>query len=151
MPILMDSNILIYMFDPGDEYRRKKAVEIVVALGDTGEGCLSAQCISEFYSVVTREKRGNPPFLSSRLAAQKSDELARSFETFPVTLPVVLEAVRGSIRHQIHFWDALIWAAARLNQIPIVFSEDFSDNTTLEGVRFVNPFTPQFQMSEWVG
>jgi len=30
---------------------------------------------------------------------------------------VVLEAVRGVRDHQFNFWDAQIWAAARLNQI----------------------------------
>ncbi|MCG2740072.1 MAG: hypothetical protein L6300_07505 [Syntrophaceae bacterium] len=35
-------------------------------------------------------------------------------------------------------------AAARLNQIPIVFSEDFQDGQVLEGVRFANPFAGRF-------
>jgi len=37
-------------------------------------------------------------------------------------------------------WDAQIWAAARLNQIPVVVSEDFNSGSMTEGVRFVNPF-----------
>ncbi len=37
-------------------------------------------------------------------------------------------------------------AAARLNQIPIVFSEDFQDGQTLEDVRFVNPFAGMFDV-----
>ena len=39
-----------------------------------------------------------------------------------------------------HYWDAQVWAVARLNQVPFVFSEDCNPGATLEGVRFVNPF-----------
>ncbi|MDP3186532.1 MAG: hypothetical protein Q8M58_14840 [Anaerolineales bacterium] len=41
-------------------------------------------------------------------------------------------------------------AAAWLNQIPIVFSEDFQDGQVLEGVRFVNPFAGTFDAEAWV-
>jgi predicted nucleic acid-binding protein len=47
-------------------------------------------------------------------------------------------------------WDAQIWATARLNQIPVVLSEDFSDGAVIEGIRIVNPFTVSFQARDWV-
>jgi hypothetical protein len=40
-------------------------------------------------------------------------------------------------------------AAARLNQIPVVFSEDFSDGPVVEGVRFANPFCAGFRIEAW--
>jgi len=30
-------------------------------------------------------------------------------------------------RHHMSYWDAQIGATAKLNQIPVIFSEDFSD------------------------
>jgi predicted nucleic acid-binding protein len=42
-----------------------------------------------------------------------------------------------------------VWATARLNQVPFVFSEDFRDGSILEGVRFVNPFSPKFLLEKW--
>jgi predicted nucleic acid-binding protein len=39
---------------------------------------------------------------------------------------------------------------ARLNQIGVVFSEDFNNGSTLEGVRFVNPFAEEFVVEQWV-
>ena len=45
--------------------------------------------------------------------------------------------------HKPPYYDAQIWATARLNQVPVVFSEDSRDRTTLEDVPFVNPFTPE--------
>ncbi|WP_375504921.1 hypothetical protein [uncultured Nostoc sp.] len=38
------------------------------------------------------------------------------------------------------FWDAQIWATARLNQIEEVYTEDFASGARVEGVRFTNPF-----------
>lgn len=48
------------------------------------------------------------------------------------------------------FWDAQIWATARLNQISVVFSEDFNPGWITEGVRFVNPFAADFQIETWL-
>jgi predicted nucleic acid-binding protein len=63
---------------------------------------------------------------------------------------IVLEAARGVRDHQLSYYDAQIWAAARLNQAPVVFSEDFQHQQTLEGVRFINPFSPDFELAVWL-
>ena len=67
-----------------------------------------------------------------------------------VTSLVVLEAARGVQDHQLAYYDAQVWATARLNQIPVIFSEDFTSGTTLEGVRFVDPFAADFAIETWV-
>ena len=36
--------------------------------------------------------------------------------------------------------EAQVWAAARLEHVPVVLSEDFADGCEIEGVRFVYPF-----------
>jgi len=60
-------------------------------------------------------------------------------EVVEVTGAIVLEAIRGIKEYQFSFWDAQIWATAKLNQIPVVYSEDFNMGAIIEGVRFVNP------------
>lgn len=60
---------------------------------------------------------------------------------------IILEAARGVRAHRFSYWDAQIWATAKLNQIPVVLSEDFSDGQSTEGIRFTNPFSPKFQLS----
>jgi predicted nucleic acid-binding protein len=47
------------------------------------------------------------------------------------------------------FWDVQIWAIACLNQIAWIFSEDFSTGSTIEGVRFINPFASDFRIADW--
>ncbi len=38
------------------------------------------------------------------------------------------------------FWDAQVWATAKLNQIPVVLSQDFASGSVIEGVQSENPF-----------
>ena len=59
-------------------------------------------------------------------------------------------AFRGFVELHISYYDAQIWACAFLNQIPVIFSEDFSDGQTLEGVRFVDPFAETFELEAWI-
>jgi predicted nucleic acid-binding protein len=48
------------------------------------------------------------------------------------------------------YWDALVWATARLNQISVVLSEDFQEGRILEGVRFMNPFGAGFDIADMI-
>ena len=45
-------------------------------------------------------------------------------------------------------WDALIWAVARTNSIPFVLTEDADHNSIVDGVIYLNPFQPQFNMTD---
>ncbi len=46
-------------------------------------------------------------------------------------------------------FDAQLWATALLNQVPVIFSEDFASGASLEGVRLVNPFSSGFDLADW--
>ncbi len=103
--------------------------------------------LAEFFVAVTR-KIAAP--LSVEEAYDRIKNYLQSWTVLDVTGMIVLEAARGVRDHQFNFWDAQIWATARLNQIPVVFSEDFNVGQVTEGVRFVNPFAEDFQQGNWV-
>src|SRR3990172_5680444 len=126
--ILMDTNILVYMFDPRDEQRQEKAIALLVRMEENGTGCLSAQCLAEFLNAVISKRR-----LAIVEALHQVERWISIFAVFDLTSQIVLEAGRGVLDHGLSYYDAQIWAAARLNQIPIVFSEDFQDGQILEG------------------
>jgi predicted nucleic acid-binding protein len=77
------------------------------------------------------------------------ERLSRACHVLALTPAVVLEACRGCERHSLSIWDALIWAVAKLNQVPYVLTEDAEHDRFLEGVRFLNPFSPLFE-AEWL-
>ncbi len=138
--ILVDTNVLVYAYDPSDVAKQQRAQQ-VTGLVSEGGGVLTVQVLGEFYWTVTR--RIQPP-LSPERAARSVENYLRSWPVLDLTRAVVAEAVLGAGRLQLPYWDALIWATAKLNQVPLVLSEDFTDGAFLEGVRFMNPFSPTF-------
>ncbi len=142
--ILLDTNILIYTFDPRDESRQEQAIALLIKLEGEEKGCLSAQCLSEFASAALT-KLG----LSADDVMDKIGNWQNAFPVFNLTPQIALEATRGVRDHKLSYYDAQIWACARLNQVPVIFTEDFQDGQILEGIRFINPFGGDFVMDEW--
>lgn len=144
--VLVDTNVLVYAHDRGEPEKQARAIEVLAWLEDTHRGRLSVQMLAEFFSLTTH---GQSPKLIASQAAQQVERFTQGWPVLPLTPQIVLEAVRGVRTHQLAYWDAQIWATAHLNQIPIIFSEDFNTGATLEGVRFVNPFAPDFVLENW--
>ena len=146
--MLVDTNVLVSAHDPRDRPKQERALGVLDLLIGSGRAVLSAQCLSEFFVVVTRRL---PEPLAPAEALAQADRLARACRVRDVTAAVVLEGCRGSTHHGLALWDALIWAAARLNQVPAVLTEDAPHGRTLEGVRFLNPFAAEFDRSLLAG
>lgn len=144
--ILIDTNVLVYAFDRQNFAKQAQAVAVLAALQSGRQSFLSVQTLAEFFSATTR---GKMPKLTPEAAYQHAEQLTRTFSVPDLTPLIVLEAARGVRDHKLAYYDAQIWATARLNQIPIVFSEDFNSDAVLEGVRFVNPFSVDFVLEAW--
>jgi len=144
--IMVDTNVLIYAHDRSERSKQRRAIDILGRITVADSGVLSTQVLSEFYNTATRKL--SPPLTLDQAEAQLSHFVA-VWTVFGVTPRVVLEAVRGVREYGLSFWDAQIWAAARLNQVPVIFSEDFNSGAVVEEVRFVNPFAEDFQPEDW--
>jgi predicted nucleic acid-binding protein len=145
--ILIDTNVLLYLYDHSQPVKQDRAREVLDQLELNGGGRLSVQCLAEFFSVATRKLS---PRLTPDQALHQISLFVRLWPVYDLTSMIVLEAARGVRDHQLPYYDAQIWATARLNQVPLIFSEDFSEGSMLEGVRFVNPFSPGFAIETWV-
>ena len=142
--VLVDTNVLVYAYDRAAPVKQKRALEVLDRLVATSLGFLSTQVLAEFYVTVT--KKITEP-LPAYEAESRVHNLTRAWPVIEVTGMIILEASRGVREHHFSYWDAQIWATAKLNQIPVVYSEDFSDGQTTEGIRFMNPFSAKFQLS----
>jgi len=145
-PILIDTNILIYLYDQNQPDKQNQSKRLLEQLELTRSGRLSVQALSEFFSVATRKLSPN---LTPAEALEQINLFIRLWPVFDLTPMIVMEAGRGARNHKLSYYDAQVWATARLNQVPVVFSEDFRDGSILEGVRFVNPFSPKFLLEKW--
>ena len=141
--ILVDTNILLYAYDLGEPIKQPKAAAILDHLVTRNAGVLTAQILAEFFVNGTR-KLGKP--LTANEAYDRIQNYLLAWDVLAVTGAIVLEAARGVRIYKMNYWDAQIWAAARLNQIPTILTEDFNVGATIEGVRFLNPFEEGFKM-----
>ena len=140
---LLDANILVYAFCRQDRGKQRLAADLIRRLAQSRTGALSTQTLAEFYRAATRAL---PDRLPPALAQERLRELGAAFPVHDITLPLVLEAARGAAEHQMSYWDAQVWATAKLNQIPYILTENMQGHETLEGVRFLNPLSRDFDL-----
>ncbi|GAB4504132.1 MAG: PIN domain nuclease [Anaerolineales bacterium] len=146
-PILIDTNILVYACDAAEAERQERAIWILQQVSLTRVGRLSAQVLAEFVNVTVK---GKNPLLTHTEALLQATRLAQTYPVYDVTHSIVLEAARACRDFSLAYYDAQLWACAKLNDVPLIFSEDFSDGQILEGVRFVNPFAETFELEKWL-
>jgi len=145
--IFADTNVLVYAYDRSEPQKQRRALEVLDRLAVSRVGVISTQVLAEFFVAVTR-KIETPLSVSEAYVRVKN--YLQAWTVLDLTGMIVLEAARGVREHQFNFWDAQIWAAARLNQISVIFSEDFNVGAVTEGLRFVNPFAKDFQIEDWI-
>ena len=134
----VDTNVLIYAFDASEPKKHATAASLVESLLLSGRLVLSAQVLNEFYWASTRPHRKTP--LSHQVAAKAVDGFAQRAKIISLDAELTLVALRAVEEHNLSFWDALIWAAAKAAGVDVIYSEDFQDGRELESVRFLNPF-----------
>jgi predicted nucleic acid-binding protein len=139
MSVLLDSNVLIYRIDRFAPNKQARADHLIRFLQARQVCHLSSQRLSE-YANITLKKFALP---AERISRQLQLYQRQSI-VHPVTAAVVLEALRGVTQYQLAFYDAQIWAVAKLHQLPYLLSEDFNSGANLEGVEFINPFDSNF-------
>lgn len=144
--IMVDTNVMLYAYDTAEPVKRRQAVAILDRLVTRRAGVLTAQVLAEF--LVNATRKIEPP-LTVEDARVRIQNYLLSWEVLDITGTIVLEAARGVQSYQMSYWDAQIWATARLNQIPVIFTEDFNTGAAIEGVRFINPFAHDFDVESW--
>lgn len=139
----VDTNILAYAYDESDVARRERAFEVLTVLRESQNGAISTQVLSELYRALTRPRGIG---MSPDVAQERVLGYLFSWPVFDVRPLNVAEALRGLAAHQMSYYDALIWATAKLNGIPFILSEDGQDGRLIEGVRILNPLEEGFDL-----
>jgi predicted nucleic acid-binding protein len=141
---VLDTNLLVYALDRSEPLKRDRAREVLRRAGGAGSAALPAQVLSEFANACLKKLEPRPDPEAIR---REVERLLLAFPVFPLTGPLVLEALRGVREHLLSYYDAQVWAVARLGQVGVVLSEDFNPGAVLDGVSFANPLDPAFDIT----
>ena len=136
----VDSNLLVYAHDPRDRAKQQQARTLLATLTQRPGVALSVQCLTEFFNAAIHLPDPMPP----RDAFHMVDRFREAFEVLPLTERDVLLACAATAEQQRSIWDALIWAVAKSNGVAVILTEDLPGQSTIDGVRYLNPFVPDF-------
>ena len=132
--VFLDTNVLLYACSaaPKDAAKKERAGALILG----GNFALSAQVLQEFISNALRK----PALGIGESVIDATLELASQVPVQPVDLELVILSTTLRRRHQLSHGDATIVAAAQTLGCHTLYSEDFSHDQVLDGLRIVNPF-----------
>jgi len=137
---LVDTNVLVYRFDPRFPERQRRATEILRSGIQEDSIRVPHQAIVEFVAAVTRPTRDGPFLLSPEEARREAEELLNQFAVLFPTAGLLRMALRGAAAYQLSWFDAHLWAYAEYYALSELWSEDFQHDRLYGTVRVVNPF-----------
>ena len=134
-PDFLDTNILVYAYDPADRAKQRVARDLV-RQGLAGGLIISTQVLAEFAATLLHKM--SPPALARDLNAVL-DALA----PIPLIVPdteIVRRAIQLRSEYGLHFYDGMIVAAAERGGCGRIWSEDLNASQRYFGIAVENPF-----------
>jgi predicted nucleic acid-binding protein len=137
---LVDTNVLVYRFDPRFPRKQRRATEVLRRGIENGSLRVPHQALLEFVAATTRKGGPGTPLLSPPEARRPAEEFLAQFDVLWPDELLFRTAVRGAAAYGLSWFDAHIWAYAERYSLPEILSEDFEDGRLYGSVRAVNPF-----------
>jgi predicted nucleic acid-binding protein len=137
---LVDTNVLVYRFDPRFPDKQRVADDVLRVGVAEGAVALPHQAIVEFVAVVTRPVDGGAPLLDIVEARREAEELLSEFDVLYPDEELLRIALRGAAAYELSWFDAHIWAYAERYGLGELLSEDFQHGRLYGTVEAVNPF-----------
>jgi predicted nucleic acid-binding protein len=137
---LIDTNVLVYRFDPRFPEKQRRATDLLRQGIAEDSLRLPHQALVEFVAAATRPLSGGASLLSPEEARREAEEMLSQFEVLYPTEALVRTALRGSAAYQLSWFDAHLWAYAEHYGLGELLSEDFQHDRLYGTVRAVNPF-----------
>jgi predicted nucleic acid-binding protein len=142
VPALVDTNILVYRFDPRFPEKQTRATELLRSgiLDDSIR--VPHQALVEFVAATTRplSRGATESLLLPEHARREAEELLNQFPVLYPDEELFRTALRGAAAYGLSWFDAHIWAYAERYHLDILWSEDFEHERLYGRVRVQNPF-----------
>ncbi len=142
MASLIDTNILVYRFDPRDPIKQEIASDVLRSGLAEDSLVLPHQAVVEFVAAVTRPRPDldDAPLLLEPEALNEAESLMRQFPVVYPNRDVLTTALRGVAAYKLSWFDAHLWAFAEVFGMPQIMSEDFEHGRYYGSVRVNDPF-----------
>lgn len=133
----LDSNILLYSFDPAEPRKQRIARMLVDGAVHEGRGVISSQVCQEFCNVMLHKLA--EPIPPRDLEAYLESTVYPLIRVLP-SPRLFAGALAIHQQTQYRFYDSLIVAAALESGVPTLYSEDLQHDRTIGDLRIINPF-----------
>jgi predicted nucleic acid-binding protein len=131
----LDTNVLVYAYDISAPAKQRIAQGLVTR-AVVGELTLSIQILAEFATTLIHK-------LSPKVAPEQVSEILDALGPIPTIAPdadMVRRAVQAHAAYGLHFYDAMVVAAAERAGSRTLWSEDLNHGQKYFGVSVANPF-----------
>jgi predicted nucleic acid-binding protein len=137
---LVDTNILVYRFDPRFPAKQHRATALL-RQGIADESIVVPhQALVEFVAAVTRPIARGAPLLATEDAHREVEEMLAQFSVIYPTENTLRIAMRGAALYRMSWFDAHLWAYADERGIDTLWSEDFEHGRIYGRVKVLDPF-----------
>ena len=139
MAVLIDTNVLVYRFDPRFPKKQEIATDILRSAIESDNARIPHQAVIEFIAATTRGGPDGRLLGVAEALREAEDVLAQ----YPVLYPndaVLRTALRGFAAYGMSWFDAHLWAYAEVYGLAEIISEDFQHGRMYGSVMARDPF-----------
>jgi len=129
----IDTNLIVYANDSRDPERQHKAIALIQALMEKGNGVISSQVLQEYANTALVKLNQQHTIVLRQLV------LLESFEVVLLTPALIRRAIEIRSAYNISFWDACIISAAESAGCDTLYSEDLNAGQYYSGIKLSNP------------
>lgn len=134
-PEFIDTNVLVYAYDPSDSHKQRLAQNLV-RRALAGDIMVSTQVLAEFAATLLHKMR---PAARPEDVTAVLDALG-AIRVIVTDADVVRRAVEARAEYGVHFYDGMIVAAAERGGCRRIWSEDLNAGQKYFGIGVENPF-----------
>ena len=138
---LVDTNVIIYLYDSDNPEKGESAQQLVETIITRNLAVISTQVAGELFFHLNKYLKNAREIVSLYLD---------NFRVLEVNSLIIKEAMRAVSQYHMSYWDAQVWASAKLNQVPFIISEDVPAQNPNETVTYLNPFMTDFDINKIV-
>ncbi|NQE46603.1 hypothetical protein C5S31_11340 [ANME-1 cluster archaeon GoMg2] len=136
---LIDTNILVYAYDESEAKKHEICKRLIDECWRLKEKySISLQNLSEFYVVITKKIENPVPMETAKGIIADIIEF-QNWVVINHDARTILSAIEINMTYEVHYWDALLTATMRENNIFCIYTED-SDFKSIPWLKVINPF-----------